>query len=95
VRAGAIYRWDSRAKVALTGTFLDDHFADDANSPNYHIPAYMVWDLTFEWKVYRQNVSILGGVNNLFDEDYYARIRGDGIDPAYGRHFYAGLALAF
>jgi Fe(3+) dicitrate transport protein len=94
VRAGGIYRWRDRGKVALTGTFVDDHYADDANSPNFFLPAYMVWDLTLEWKVYRDHVSVLGGVNNLFDEDYYARIRGDGIDPAYGRNFYVGLAVA-
>jgi len=95
VRAGAIYRWQDRAKVAFLGTFVDDHFADDANTPNFFIPGYMVWDLTLEWKLYRHHLSLIGGVNNLFDEDYYARIRGDGIDPAYGRNYYAGLSLAF
>ncbi|MCL4178559.1 MAG: TonB-dependent receptor [Verrucomicrobia bacterium] len=94
-RAGAIYRWRDRGKLALTGTFVDDHYADDANSDNFFVPAYMVWDLTLDWKVYRDRVSILAGINNLFDEDYYARIRGDGIDPAYGRNFYAGFSLAF
>jgi Fe(3+) dicitrate transport protein len=95
VRAGGIYQWRERAKVALLGTFVDDHYADDANSANFLVPGYMVWDLTAEVKVYRHHLSILAGVNNLFGEDYYARIRGDGIDPAYGRNFYAGLALAF
>jgi Fe(3+) dicitrate transport protein len=94
-RAGAIYRWRDRGKLALTGTFVDDHYADDANSDNFFVPAYMVWDLSLDWKVYRDRVSILAGINNLFDEDYYARVRGDGIDPAYGRNFYAGLSLAF
>ncbi len=95
VRAGGIYRWQNRAKVALLGTFVDDYFADDANSPNYFVPGYMVWDLTLEWKLFRDYLSLVGGVNNLFDEDYYARIRGDGIDPAYRRNYYAGLSLAF
>jgi Fe(3+) dicitrate transport protein len=94
-RAGGIYRWRDRGKVALTGTFVDDHYADDANTDNFFVPAYMVWDLTLDWKVYGDHVSILAGINNLFDEDYYARIRGDGIDPAYGRNFYAGVLLAF
>ncbi len=95
VRGGLIYRWQNRAKVAFLGTFVDEHFADDANTPSYFIPGYRVWDLTLEWKIYRNHLSLLGGVNNLFDEDYYARIRGDGIDPAYGRNYYAGLSLAF
>jgi len=94
-RAGVIYRWKDRAKIAFTGTLVDNHFADDANSANFRVPAYSVWDLTAEWKVYRDHVSIVAGINNLFDEDYYSRIRGDGIDPAYGRNYYAGLSFAF
>ncbi|MBI2929083.1 MAG: TonB-dependent receptor plug domain-containing protein [Verrucomicrobia bacterium] len=95
VRAGVIYRWLDRVKIGLLGTFLDDHFASDDENPTRLIPAYMTWDLTAEVKVYKDTVSIIGGINNLFDEDYYARIRGDGIDPAYGRNFYAGLQLSF
>lgn len=81
--------------MAFLGTFVDDHFADDANTADFFIPNYMVWDVTLEWKVYRDNVSILAGVNNVFDEDYYSSVRGDGIDPAYGRNFYAGVSFAF
>lgn len=94
-RAGLIYRWKDRFKLALLGTFVADHFATDDENPSRFIPAYTTWDLTLEAKVYRDTVSVLAGVNNLFDEDYYARIRGDGIDPAYGRNFYAGFQLAF
>ncbi|MCI0534352.1 MAG: TonB-dependent receptor [Verrucomicrobiales bacterium] len=94
-RAGAIYGWRDRGKIAVMGTFVDDHFADDANTASFLAPAYSVWDVTLEWKIYRENVSVLAGINNVFDEDYYARIRGDGIDPAYGRNFYAGLSFAF
>jgi Fe(3+) dicitrate transport protein len=46
-------------------------------------------------KIYRDALSVMAGINNLFGEDYYARIRGDGIDPAYGRNYYIGLSLAF
>ncbi len=95
IRTGVIYRWQDRVKLAFLGTFTDKHFADDGNTVSFAIPSYAVWDLTLEWKVYRSNVSVLAGVNNLFDEDYYARIRADGIDPAYGRNYYMGLALAF
>jgi Fe(3+) dicitrate transport protein len=94
-RAGLIYRWQDRAKLALMSTFVDDQFGDDANTAAFRIPGYSVWDLTFECKVYRDNVSVLAGVNNLFDKDYYARVRGDGIDPAYGRNYYLGVAFAF
>ena len=95
IRAGGIYRMKDRGKVAFTGTFVSDHWANDNNAANFRVPAYMVWDLTVEWRVYRDTVSVLGGVNNVFDEDYYSRIRPDGIDPAYGRNFYAGLSFAF
>jgi Fe(3+) dicitrate transport protein len=95
VRSGLIYRWRDRAKVALLGTFVDDHYADDANTDRFRVPGYMVWDLTGEVKVYKDHLSLIGGINNLLNEDYYSRIRGDGIDPSYGRNYYAGLALSF
>jgi Fe(3+) dicitrate transport protein len=95
VRTGGIYRWRDRVKVALLGTFVDDHFATDDESATRFIPSYMVWDLAAEVKVLPGGVSVMAGINNLFDEDYYARIRGDGIDPAYGRNYYAGFSIAF
>lgn len=95
VRAGGIYRWKDRLKLAMLGTFLDEHFADDANSSNFAIPGYMVWDLTAEVKVYKNSLSLIAGINNLFHEDYYSRIRSNGIDPAYGRNYYAGLSFTF
>ena len=102
VRAGGIWRWKDRAKVALLGTFVGSHWANDNNGrfiasdpfSSGRIPSYMVWDLTAEVKVHK-NVSVIGGINNLFDEDYYSRVRSNGIDPAYGRNFYGGLSLTF
>lgn len=35
------------------------------------------------------------GINNIFDEDYYARITNAGIDPAARRNFYGGVSLKF
>jgi Fe(3+) dicitrate transport protein len=81
--------------VSLLGTFVDDHFGDDGNTAAFQVPAYMTWDLTAEFKVYKDAVSVVAGVNNLFNEDYYSRIRGDGIDPAYGRNFYLGVSVKF
>lgn len=94
VRAGAIYRWRDRCKLALLGTFVADSFADDANTQERFVPAYMVWDLTAEVKVYKE-ISINAGINNLFDEDYYARIANTGIDPAPGRNYYGGFSVKF
>jgi Fe(3+) dicitrate transport protein len=103
IKAGAIYRWKERAKISLTGTFVDEHFWQDSNRRGAVgtetipavIPAYGVWDLAAEARVYRDRVSVLAGINNLFNEDYYARIRGDGIEVTPHRNYYAGLRFSF
>lgn len=89
----------NRIKLSLLSTFVDEHYADDALTPNRIIPSYKVWDLTSEVVLLRNvvnafDLSIFGGVNNLFDENYYARIRSDGIDPAYGRNIYGGFKIS-
>ncbi len=95
LRAGLNYRFRDRLKISLLQTFVSDHFANDNNTPNFNIPSYMVTDLTAELKVWKDTVTLVGGINNLFNENYYSRIRANGIDPAYGRNFYAGLRLNF
>jgi outer membrane receptor protein involved in Fe transport len=55
----------------------------------------MVWDLTAEAKIYKDYVSLVGGVKNLLDEDYYTRVRGGRIDPSYGRNYYAGFRIEY
>ena len=92
-RGGLEYNYHDRAKLRLAGTFLDNHFANDSNSANFTVPSYKVWDLTGEVKLYKDAVSLFGGVNNLFNEHYFARVRSDGIDPADRRNYYAGLKL--
>lgn len=94
-RAGLVYRLRDRLRVGLLGTFVGSHFANDNNTANFRIPSYMVWDLTAEWKVYKDHFTILAGINNLADEDYYSRIRPTGVDPAYGRNFYAGFRVEY
>ncbi len=94
IRTGLVYRLGTRARVAFMGTFVDQHFATDSNDAAWTIPSYTVWDLTTEVKVWRE-VRVLAGLNNVFDAQYYSRIRSNGIDPAIGRNFYAGLSVAF
>lgn len=94
-RVGVIYNWQDRLKFSLMGTFVGSAYADDTNTSSRFIPAYDVWDLMVEAKVYKDNVSIIGGINNLFNRDYYARIRSDGIDPAAPRNWYAGVKVEF
>jgi Fe(3+) dicitrate transport protein len=93
MRFGAQYRFKDRVKVNLGTVFVDDHFADDANTATRTVPSYNVWDLTGEVRLYKDYVTLFGGINNLFDERYYARIRSEGIDPAYERNVYGGVKV--
>jgi Fe(3+) dicitrate transport protein len=99
IKTGLLYRWQDRLKLGLVGQFVDEHFWQDSNTAGSvgtaEIASYSVWDLTAEAKVFRDNVTVLAGINNLFDEDYYSRIRSDGIEPASGRTFYGGVKLKF
>jgi len=95
VRAGLVYTRTDRFKLALSGTLSGASFADDGNSAARRVPAYAVWDLTAEWRLPHTPLRLIGGINNVFDEDYYSRIRNDGIDPAPRRNFYAGAAREF
>lgn len=94
VRTGVTYRLGKRARVGLLGTMTASHFANDSNDADWRIPAYRVWDLTAEVTVWR-DLRVFAGLNNLFDAEYYSRIRSNGIDPAVGRNFFAGASLAF
>lgn len=92
-KTGMEYNYQDKAKVRMAGTFLDDHFANDSNSASFLVPSYKVWDLTTEFNVFKDDVSLFAGVNNIFDEQYFARVRSDGIDPADGRNYYGGIKM--
>ena len=94
LRTGLNYTWQEKAKISFGGTFLSDHYANDNNTDNFAVPGYMVWDLTAEYKIH-ENLRLIGGINNLFDESYYARVRNDGVDPSNGRNYYIGASLEF
>ncbi|MBL9210797.1 MAG: TonB-dependent receptor plug domain-containing protein [Opitutaceae bacterium] len=95
LRTGLVYTRGANLKLAVTGTLTADSFADDGNTATRRIPAHAVWDLTAEWRVPGTVVRFIGGLNNVLDEDYYSRIRNDGIDPAPGRNVYVGAAIEF
>ena len=95
VRTGLVYSRGNALKLGLTGTLSADSFADDGNTAQRYVPAYAVWDLTGEWRIPNTPIRVIGGVNNVFDEDYYSRVRPDGIDPAPRRNYYIGAALEF
>ena len=94
VRTGLIYSLKDRLKVSMLGTIMGDHNAQDSGNPDFAIPSYVTWDLTAEVKL-TDHVSLSAGINNLFNETYYSRVRSDGIDPAYERNFYIGCNISF
>ena len=98
-KGGLIYRWMERAKIALTGTWVEDHYWADNNQAGgvglTAIPGYSVWDLTGQVALWKTHATLLFGINNLFDETYFSRVRSDGIEPAAGRNYYAGVSLSW
>ncbi len=95
VKVGGIYRWKDRVKVGLLGNLVGSSFADANNTPDHFIPAYAVWDLTAEVNFCKGRVGVFAGINNLFNEDFYAEIREEGIVPAYKRNYYGGFKVRF
>jgi Fe(3+) dicitrate transport protein len=94
-KVGGIYRWKEMLKVGLIGTMVDDHFANANNTFQHFVPAYNVWDLTAEYNFCDGRIGIFAGINNLFDEDFWAEVRDEGILPAYRRNYYGGVKVRF
>ncbi len=100
LRSGLIWRNAQGIKVALTGTYVAEQFWQDSNTARGTaatfvpalIPSFSVWDLSAEWPL-SEKFTLLGGVNNLADRQYYSRVRTDGIEPAPGRHAYVGVRV--
>ena len=99
IRSGFILDSD-QFNAMLTATLVGDQYWQDSNLPRGSgdneitavIPAYKVFDFSMEYYL-SERWSLFGGVNNMLDEDYYSRVRADGIEPAFERTFYAGLRL--
>jgi outer membrane receptor protein involved in Fe transport len=45
--------------------------------------------------VVKDRLSVIGGINNLFDLKYTTRITQTGIDPAMPRNWYVGVQVQF
>ena len=96
-RAGFIYDVND-FKATLVGTFVDEQFWQDSNGPRNSgaaqidaiVPSYEVFDVSAEYRL-NDMWTLFGGINNLLDEDYYSRVRNDGIEPAAERTVYAGF----
>lgn len=94
IRSGLVYRHEDFGSISLSSTYVDDYFADDGNTADFQVPNYNVWDLTAEVRVH-ENVKLIAGINNLFDQQYFTRVRNDGIDPSNGRNYYVGASFEF
>lgn len=88
-----IYRWKDRVKAGLLTTFVDDHFANAGNTYQFFVPSYEVWDLTAEVKFWEGRIGVFAGIKNLFDRDYWAEVREEGILPAYRRNYCGGVSI--
>ncbi|MFT4873946.1 TonB-dependent receptor family protein, partial [Congregibacter sp.] len=84
--------------AALTATLVGEQYWQDSNLPRgsgadqiaAEIPAYEVLDFSLEYRA-SNRWTVHGGVNNMLDEDYFSRVRNDGIEPALERTFYLGF----
>ncbi|MBA3385735.1 MAG: TonB-dependent receptor plug domain-containing protein, partial [Chthoniobacterales bacterium] len=91
IKAGGIYHWKEAVKIGLLGTLVDNHYADANNTAERFIPNYNVWDLTAELNFGDGRFGVFAGINNVFDEDFWAEVRDEGILPAYRRNYYGGV----
>jgi Fe(3+) dicitrate transport protein len=94
LKYGLIYRRQDKIKASFLANWVREHFADDAHSANREIPSYSVYDLLGEYN-FTKSFSVNGAINNILDNEYYARVNTTGILPAMGRNYYAGVTYRF
>ncbi|MHA7817131.1 MAG: TonB-dependent receptor family protein [Pseudohaliea sp.] len=77
-------------------------YANDANSPVARVDGYTVSNLRFgrQYRLGALAVSPYLGINNLFDETYFANIRVNQnfnrfFEPAPGRNAYGGIGVSY
>jgi len=97
IRTGLLYdseRWNSALTATIVGeqNWQDSNLARGfgANEIAAIIPSYEVVDFSLEYR-HNDEWALHGGINNLLNQDYYSRVRNDGIEPALERTFYVGL----
>ena len=99
---GLTFRQAGRYSLSLTGVSVSSQFfqdsdvasaAEDGVVPS-RIGGHTVLDVAGDWYLTR-NLRVIGGVSNLGDVRYYALATQNGVEPALGLTFHAGLALGF
>lgn len=94
------------ARIQLDGNFVDEQFADAANTVpesadgnNGRLPSYHVTNLRVDLDTGNSagTWNIFMGITNLTNEEYRVRRQSffNGIDPGLTRTFYGGIALKF
>ncbi|GAO38210.1 hypothetical protein SCH01S_10_00200 [Sphingomonas changbaiensis NBRC 104936] len=102
VKGGLTWRETGKYSVSLTGLSVSSQFFQDSNLPvgsgatfvPAKVPAYQVFDLAGEWTVL-PHVRLQAGVQNLFNEKYYARVFQTGLEPGRRRTIYGGVTFGF
>ena len=94
------YRNHSGLYGALHGQHVGRYYADNANSVT--IDSYFVTNmrLGYEKRIGSGEVGLFAGVNNLFDQAYFANVRlnasaGRYFEPAPPRHVYLGISATW
>ncbi|NNM78142.1 TonB-dependent receptor [Sphingomonas sp. ID1715] len=102
VKGGITWRETGKYSLALTGLAVSAQYFQDSNLPvgsgaslvPAKVPGYRVFDLAGEWTVL-PHVRLQGGVQNLFNEKYYARVFQTGLEPGRRRAIYGGIQADF
>ena len=94
VKLGVIYRLQKKLHASLMGTFVNEHYSDDAHTADYRVPSYTIYDLLGEYR-FSENWAINGAMNNILDRQYYGRVMATGVMPTMGRNFYLGGSYKF
>ncbi len=97
---------NKKAGVFITANFVDDVFTTASNTTSLTDPDgdpdSRFGELDSRWIVdisayvqLKENVKLLGGIHNVFDEEYVASRHPHGPRPGRPRFFYIGLEMKF
>jgi Fe(3+) dicitrate transport protein len=100
-RAGVIWSRDQSYKLSLSVLDMGAQYWQDSNLASgagasfipAKVPSYTVLDLAGDYNI-TPRLRVLGGVSNLTDKQYYARVFGNGLEPARRRSVNVGLSYA-
>jgi Fe(3+) dicitrate transport protein len=97
-RLGATWNYARNSRLQLQAQYISSQAGDDANSAQFYIPSYTVFDVMGETLVFESTQSqwmLSYGLMNLGGEKYIARIRPNGIEPGTPTNFYLGIRSTF